>query len=103
MLTHLRCGSASFGGKRWRGRPTERLFGLANEIVNTGVGPGRRRYRKREIEMRAAVLAVRARNDAAMRIDDRLANGEADADSRILGAEEAFENVIDVRVGDARS
>ena len=37
-----------------------------------------------------------------MRGDDRLADGKADADSRILGAEEAVEDAGQIRGGDAR-
>ena len=38
-----------------------------------------------------------------MRGNDRLANGQADANSCILGAEEGFENALKVRGGNALS
>jgi hypothetical protein len=53
-------------------------------------------------KMCAAVRTVRTRYVAAMRINDRLANGEASADSGILGAEEAIEDMLKVRGGNAR-
>src|SRR5689334_6228718 len=51
--------------------------------------------------MGASVRTVCARDAAAMRGDDRLANGEANANSGILGTEEAFEDMLEVRGGNA--
>src|SRR5690348_1747585 len=51
--------------------------------------------------MGTAVRTVSTRDAAAMRGDDRLANGEADANSGILGTEEDLEDMFEVRGGDA--
>ena len=75
---------------------------LADDVANTGIGAGKRQHRKREVEMCAAIRTVRARDAAAMRGDDRLTDGKADADSRILGAEEAVEDMRQIRSGNAR-
>jgi len=52
--------------------------------------------------MCAAIRTIRAQNAAAVRPDDRLADREADANSCILGAEEAVEDAPEVSGGDAR-
>jgi|SRR5215475_11801963 len=45
---------------------------------------------------------VRSRDGTAMCDDDRLADGEADTDARILGREKAVEDAVKILVGNAR-
>jgi hypothetical protein len=74
---------------------------LANEFAGARIEPDDRWNWQREAKMGAPVRAVRTRDAAAMRGDNRLANRQTDTDSCILGAEEAVENVL--KVGDSNA
>jgi hypothetical protein len=50
----------------------------------------------------AAIQAVRARDPATICRNDRLANGETNANAGFLGTEEGLEDVLDIRGGKAR-
>jgi hypothetical protein len=51
----------------------------------------------------AAIQAVRARDPATICRNDRLANGETNANAGFLGTEEGLEDVLDIRGGKAGS